>query len=82
MTCHFPSSSFSISPSFWISSTISGSLVVEVVQVAQDLVAVLEHVLGELVEDLVGRLGQELLRAVPLGIFEQRHAAIRSVHGP
>ena len=46
-----------------------GHLVLEVVEVAEDLVAVLEHVFGELVEDLVGRLRQELLRAVPLGVF-------------
>ena len=43
-----------------------GHLVLEVVHVAEDAVAVLHHVLGELVEDLVGRLRQELLRAVPL----------------
>ena len=47
-----------------------GHLVLEIVHVAQDLVAVLQQVFGELIEDLVGRLREELLRAVPLGIFE------------
>ena len=45
-------------------------LVFEVVHVAQDALAVLHQIFGELVEDLVGRLRQELLRAVPLGVFK------------
>ena len=45
-------------------------LVFQVVHVAQDLLAVLHQVFGKLVEDLVGRLRQELLRAVPPGVFK------------
>ena len=48
-------------------------VVVELVEVAEDLVAVVEHVLGELVEGLLGRLRLELLRAVPAGVFEECH---------
>ena len=47
-----------------------GHLVLEVVHVAEDALAVLHQVFGELVEDLVGRLREELLRAVPLAVFE------------
>ena len=50
-----------------------GHLLLELVHVAQDPLAVLHEVFGELIEDLVGRLGKELLRAIPLGIFKERH---------
>jgi len=46
---------------------------VEVLQVAQDVFAILEHVLRKLVEQLIGRLGKEVLRSIPLGILKQRH---------
>ena len=48
-------------------------VVVEVLQVAQDVFAILEHILRKLVEQLVGRLGKEVLRSVPFGILKQRH---------
>ena len=42
-----------------------------------ETLAVLEQVLGDLVEGLVGRLGLELLRAVPAGVFVERHRSAR-----
>ena len=70
LTRYFPSPSSSMKPSFWIRSTRSWHvLVVEIVEVAEDLVAVLHEVFGELVERLLGRLGLELLRPIPFRVF-------------
>ena len=48
-------------------------VLVDVVEVAEDLVAVLHHVFGKLVECLLGRLRLEFLRPVPLRVFVERH---------
>ena len=74
LTCHFPSPSLLDQPLLLDHLDDVGLVVVvELVEAAEDLVAVVEHVLGELVEGLLGRLRLELLRAVPAGVFEECH---------
>ena len=48
-------------------------LVLEIVEVAHDLIAVVHQIFADLVEKGVGRLGLELLAAVPLAVFERGH---------
>ncbi len=50
-----------------------GMLLFPLVEVVHHLVAPVEHVLGQFVEDLVGRLRAELLGTVELGIFKLGH---------
>lgn len=49
---------------------------VHALELAQDVVAVLEQKLGQLVERRVGRQRLELLRAVPAGKFEEWHIEV------
>jgi len=51
-------------------------LVVEMINLTQNVVAIFEEVLGDLVEDIVGGEGPELLGTVPFGEFEKRHGFV------